>query len=193
MKSKETRSKSVTPKLKSKINSKTVSKEKKKKAVEKPKKVTKPRRSKSTVKTEKKEEKSLEKGALAFAAGSYVAFIDPEAPDMAKFKIGLIISDVKKHDDEILCEAFEERAKSPGSYALVGGTHSLAEHVVVSEVEVAVTKTKGKGKNKQAIVLSISEQQANKVAKLVPSILRSLEVVEIEQDEESEEPEEEDE
>lgn len=77
-------------------NSKAASKEKKTKSIDKPKKAAKQApRSKSTAKTKKKEIDSFEKEALVYSAGSYIAFLDPEAEDPSKFKIGLITSDVK--------------------------------------------------------------------------------------------------
>jgi hypothetical protein len=49
---------------------------------------------------------TLSVGALAFPAGGYIAFVDPESEDPSKFKIGLLISDVKQNDKQALCEAF---------------------------------------------------------------------------------------
>ena len=45
-------------------------------------------------------------GALAFSAGDYIAFVDPESEDPTQFKIGLLISDVKQNDKQVFCEAF---------------------------------------------------------------------------------------
>jgi hypothetical protein len=55
-------------------------------------------------KQSKKDTQSV--GALAFSAGDYIAFVDPESEDPTQFKIGLLISDVKQNDKQVFCEAF---------------------------------------------------------------------------------------